>query len=121
MGRLKHIKEEIWEKAAKWQAKFEKNGIWIHGRKEAGLAIYFIRATLAVIITGIVWYVGNIVLFDPSTGIVPISDNLSPANAKFTATDGTVQWFWSIWPIIILIGAGVYVVYSALIREPRTY
>lgn len=115
------LKERIFDKYADWMAEIDRK-LWIHGRSQGGVAIYYIRATLAVVITGIVWYVGNLVLFDPETGIVPLTDNMTPAtHDKFSATDGTITWFWSIWPVIVLIGAAVYVIYSALIREPRTF
>jgi len=87
-------------------------------RDERGVAVYWIKAILAVLVAGSIWYIGNMVLYGDG-GIAEVAENHSPG--YFGDTDSAVRWFWSIFPFIFLIGAAVYVIYSALIREPTTY
>jgi len=115
---LEKIKEEIWDKAFEWHRKVE-NKLWMYGRGEAGVAIYFIRALIALLLGGIMWYVGNLILFDPEIGIVQTTDNMTNATETYFGNiSGAVEWFWSIFPFVFMIGAAVYVIYGALKEEP---
>ena len=85
---------------------------------ERGVAVYWIKAIVAVVIAGAIWYIGNLVLFSDQ-GIATTVENLSPG--YFGNTDAAIKWFWNVFPFIFLIGAAIYVIYGALTREPRTF
>lgn len=96
-----------------------KNRYAISGESGRGVAVYFIRSMIAIIIGGIVWFAGNVILFDSETGIVPITDNMSDATETyFGDIAGHVHWFWSIFPFVLMLGAAIYVIYGALSEEP---
>lgn len=82
-----------------------------------GVAVYFIRSIMALIVGAIIWWAGNIILLDEKTGVVPITENISDATSKFTETSGTIIWIWKIFPVVMLIAVAIYVVYSALRRD----
>jgi len=87
-------------------------------KDQRGLAVYWIRAIVAVIICNMIWYIGNVVLFSDQ-GLATIVDNLDNSIGPITDMGPNVQWFWTYaFPWIILLGAAVYVIYSALLREP---
>lgn len=91
----------------------------IHNDKR-GIAIYWIRALIAVIVCNMIWYIGNVVLFSDQ-GLATVVDNLDNTIGPITDMGANVQWFWTYaFPWIILIGAAIYVLYSALTREPTS-
>jgi uncharacterized membrane protein (DUF106 family) len=87
---------------------------------QRGIAVYWIRAIIAVIACNIIWYVGNVVLFSDH-GLATVVDNLDNTIGPITNMGSEVEWFWTYaFPWVILIGAAIYVIYSALLQEPTT-
>ncbi len=87
-------------------------------RDQRGVAVYFVYAIMILIISGIVWNVGNQLLFGKS-GIATYYENMTPEEQKPTA--GVYKWVWNVWPIVVIIGCVIYVVLAGQIREPRTW
>jgi len=83
-----------------------------------GVATYFVAAILTLMITGIVWYVGNQLLFGKA-GIGTYYENMVPEAQR--PTGEVYKWFWNVWPVVIIIGCILYTVLAAQIREPRTW
>lgn len=88
---------------------------------ERGIAVYFIRAILVLVICGVFWYVGNLVLFSDQ-GIATVVENFDNNIGPITNTGPKLEWFWTYgFPFVMIVGVSVYVIYSALIREPRAW
>lgn len=85
---------------------------------QSGVAVYFIQAIILLIVSGIVWYVGNEILFGEH-GIGTYYENRIPEDQR--PTDDTYRWVWNTWPIVVLIGAAAYTILASQIREPRTF
>lgn len=83
-----------------------------------GVAIFFVYAIILLMLCGMVWYVGNEVIFGEH-GIGTYYENSVPENQK--PTHNVYKWVWNVWPIVVIIGAVVYTIMAGQIREPRTY
>lgn len=87
-------------------------------RDQRGTAFAFVHAILILIVCGIVWFVGNEVLFGEH-GIGTYYENEVPEDQR--PTTGTYKWVWNSWPIVVIIGAAVYTIMAGQIREPRQF
>lgn len=87
-------------------------------RDENGVAVYFIYGIVILVISGMVWYVGNQLLFGPQ-GIGTYYENTTPDDQKPTAN--VYKWVWNVWPIVVIIGAALYTILAAMIKEPYSY
>lgn len=80
------------------------------------VAMYFIRGVVAALLAGMIWWVGNVILYAPNAGVAEVLENLQPG--YFYETDAAIRWFWAIFPLVLLVGAVIYVIYGALRKEP---
>jgi hypothetical protein len=67
-------------------------------------------------VCGFVWYFGNELLFSEH-GIATYYENEIPEDQR--PTSDTFEYAWNIWPLIVLIGAAIYVIYAAMHKEPH--
>lgn len=81
------------------------------------IAIYFLRALSAVLVCGVVWYLGNIILYG-DVGIVSMTESMDNEGVNnFGDTTAAVAWFWQIFPWIFLVGAALYVLYGSIVAR----
>lgn len=88
-------------------------------RSAKGVAAFYIRGLIALVIGGIVWFAGEILLFDKDIGFVATTENVSNATqTHFPAIGGAIEWFWHVFPFVMMVGCFIWVVYGALKKEP---
>lgn len=84
------------------------------------VVVYYVRALVATIVFGVVWYVGNVIIFAEDIGIASIFEGLMPG--YFFNADSMIKLFWgTILPILFLVSIALYVLMVSQIKEPTSY
>ena len=79
------------------------------------VAVHYVRAIVALMVVGIVYWAGNIAMFS-SGGVVTLLENASGPSDYGTTAD-MIRWAWQVWPIVAIIGIAVYVIYASIREE----
>lgn len=87
-----------------------------------GVATYLVRAAIGLVVVGLVWWLGNMLLFG-EIGVVNITENLNPSGGyedSLGDIDQFVLWAWKGFLFFTLATVFAYAVYGAIKEEVLT-
>lgn len=87
-----------------------------------GVATYLFRAAIGLVVVGLVWWLGNMLLFG-EIGVVKITDNLQPSGdfaQRLGDIDQFVIWAWKGFLFFALAAVFAYAIYGAIKEEVIT-
>jgi len=74
---------------------------------DRGVGFFFIKGMAIIFITVLLWSVMN----EPIQTVLSVAED--EVSENMSDTHGAATWAWTIWPIVIIVGAAIYMVYAS--------